>query len=217
MKTPRICAAIINKDLNAIREVEPLVELFEVRIDFIGDGWPELVRQLKKPWIACNRRADEGGRWEQDEAGRIDELLKATELGASIIDIELRTSNLKETVPLIKKKAKCLLSYHELKGTPSLESMKAIIQQQLVAGPAICKMVTTARSLDDNLTVLQLITGFPEARVVSFAMGDLGIISRILCPLVGADFTYASIEQGKESAPGQITVSKLRKLYEMTA
>ena len=45
MKTPRICAVIVNKDLTAIREVEQFVELFEVRIDFIGDGWQELVRQ----------------------------------------------------------------------------------------------------------------------------------------------------------------------------
>ncbi len=217
MKTPRICAVIVNKDLTAIREVEQFVELFEVRIDFIGDGWQELVRQLKKPWIACNRRADEGGRWEQSETKRIEELLKATELGASIIDIELRTENLKVTIPRIKKKAQCLLSSHEMKGTPSLDSMKEIIQQQLEAGADICKVITTAQSLKDNIAVLQLITDFPQTRVVAFAMGNLGVVSRILCPLVGGDFTYASIEKGKESASGQTTVRELRKLYEMVA
>ena len=111
MKRPRICAVIVNKDLEAIREVEPLVELFEVRIDFIGDGWQELVRQLNKPWIACNRSADEGGKWRGSEAKRVEELLKAIELGADIIDIELGTKNLPETIQLIKKKysVKCFL------------------------------------------------------------------------------------------------------------
>ena len=217
MKTPRICAVIVNKDLTAITRVEQFVELFEIRIDLIGGGWQELVKQLKKPWIACNRSADEGGRWEQDEARRIEELVKAAELGAAIIDIELRTKNLAEIIPLIKKRAKCLLSFHELKETPPLDSLKEIIQQQLEAGADICKVVTTAQSLEDNLTILQLIPDFPKARMVSFAMGNLGIISRILCPLVGGDFTYASMEKGKESAPGQITVSELRKLYEMIA
>ena len=217
MKKPRICAVIVNNDLKAVKGVEPLVDLFEVRIDLIGDGWQELVKQLNQPWIACNRRADEGGRWEESEERRIEELLKAVELGAEIIDIELGTRNLDKAVPKIKNRAKCLLSFHDLEGTPSLDKMREIVQKQLKAGADICKVITTAQSSEDNLAVLQLIADFPETRVVSFATGPLGFASRVLCPLVGGDFTYASIEKGKESAPGQITVTDLRKLYEMMA
>ena len=217
MKRPRICAVIVNNDLEAVREVKPFVDLYEVRIDLIGDSWQELVKQLNKPWIACNRSPDEGGKGDKGETRRIEELLKAIELGAEIIDIELGTRNLDEAVSKIKNRAKCLLSFHDLKGTPSLDRMREIIQKQLKAGADICKMITTARSFDDNLTVLQLIADFPQTRVVSFAMGPLGIASRVLCPLVGGDFTYASTEKGKESAPGQITVTDLRKLYEMMA
>jgi len=215
MKRPRICAVIVSKDLAAIKATEPFIELFEVRIDLIGGGWQELAKQLNKPWIASNRSADEGGKWEEDEARRIDELLKAVKLGADIVDIELETRNLEEAIPLIKKRAKCLLSFHELEKTPSLDRMKGIVQRQLEAGADICKVITTAQRFDDNLTVLQLITEFPKTKMVSFAMGPLGLASRILCPLVGGDFTYASIEKGKESAPGQLTVRELRKLYNM--
>ena len=217
MKRPRICTVIVNNDLEALKEVKPLVDLFEVRIDLIGDGWQELAKQLNQPWIACNRRGDEGGRWEESEERRIEELLKAIELGAEIIDIELGTINLDKAVPKIKNRAKCLLSFHDLKGTPSLDKMREIVQRQLKAGADICKVITTAQSSEDNLAVLQLIADFPQTRVVSFAMGPLGFASRVLCPLVGGDFTYASTEKGKESAPGQITVTDLRKLYEMMA
>ena len=217
MKKPRICAVIVNNDLEAVKKVEPFVDLFEVRIDLIGDGWQELVRQFKKPWIGCNRRADEGGRWEGAEASRIEELLKAVELGADIIDLELRAKNLKTAIELIKKRAKCLLSFHELRETPPLNSMSEVVQKQLEAGADICKVVTTAQCLEDNLSVLQLISEFPKTRMVALAMGPLGFVSRVLCPLVGGDFTYASIEQGKESAPGQIAVKELRKIYEMVA
>ncbi len=217
MKKPRICAVIVNNDLEAVREVEPFVDLFEVRIDLIGDGWQELVKQFKKPWIACNRRADEGGRGEGDEAGRVDKLLKAIGLGADIIDLELRTANLRQAMELIKKRAKCLLSFHELRGTPPLNNMREIVQRQLEAGADVCKIVTTAQRFEDNLTILQLISEFSKTRIVAFAMGPLGFASRVLCPLVGGDFTYASIEPGKESASGQITVRELRKLYEMVA
>lgn len=215
MKKPRICAVIVNNDLEAVKEIEPFVDLFEVRIDLIGDGWQELVKQLKKPWIACNRRVDEGGRWEGDEASRIAKLLKAIELGADIIDLELRTTNLKPAIELIKKRAKCLLSFHELERTPPLNSMREIIQRQLEAGADVCKVVTTAQRFEDNLTILQLISEFSRTRIVSLAMGPLGFASRVLCPLVGGDFTYASIKQGKESASGQITVRDLINIYEM--
>jgi len=215
MKRPRICTVIVNNDLEALKEVKPLVDLFEVRIDLIGDGWQKLAKQLNQPWIACNRKANEGGRWEESEERRIEELLKAVELGAEIIDIELGTRNLDEAVLKIKSRVKCLLSFHDLKGTPSLDKMREIVQRQLKAGADICKVITTAQSSEDNLAVLQLIADFPETRIVAFAMGPLGFASRVLCPLVGGNFTYASTEKGKESAPGQITVTDLRKLYEM--
>ena len=215
MNRPRICASIVDNDLSAIKGVEPFVDLFEVRIDLIGEDWPELSRELEKPWIACNRLVDEGGRWSGNEASRLEELLKATELGADIVDIELSTKNLDEVVRPIKKRTKCLLSYHDLAGTPPLDNLREIIERQLANGADICKLVTTANSFEDNLKVLQLITAFPEKDLVSFAMGLLGSVSRVLCPLVGGYFAYASIEEGKESASGQITVQKLRQLYEM--
>ncbi len=192
-----------------------MVDLFEVRIDLIGDEWPELVKQFKKPWIACNRIADEGGKWSGNEARRVEKLLQATELGADMVDIELRTKNLGKIVPAIKKRGKCLLSYHNLEKTPSLDDMKGIVRQQLKSGADICKVVTTARGFEDNLTVLQLISEFPGVKLISLAMGPFGIVSRVLCPLVGGEFTYASIEKGKESAEGQITVQELKKIYKM--
>ena len=212
---PRICAVIVNDDPEAVKEVEPLVDLFEVRIDLIGDGWPELIKQLSKPWIACNRIAEEGGHWQDNQARRVERLLQAIELGADIVDIELRTKNLEKIIQLIKKRAKCLLSFHDLEKTPPIDEMKQIVNRQLKSGADIGKVITTARGFEDNLTVLKLISEFPEAKLVSFAMGALGSMSRVLCPLVGGDFTYASIENGQESAEGQITVRDLIQLYGM--
>ena len=215
MKKPRICATIIDNNLKAVKEVEPLVDLLEVRIDLIGDDWQKVAQQLSKPWIACNRSANEGGKWEGNEARRIEKLLQAIELGAEIIDIELGTKNLGNIIRLVKRRTKCLLSFHDLEKTPTFDTMKQIVNKQAEAGADICKMVTTAQSFEDNLSVLRLISEFPTTRLVSFAMGPLGVISRVLCPLVGGDFTYASIEKGKESAPGQITVKELVRIYEM--
>jgi 3-dehydroquinate dehydratase type I len=193
--------------------IEPLVDLFEVRIDLIGKGWQKVAAYLKKPWIACNRRAEEGGKWNGREAARIKELRRAVELGASIIDIELATLDIVTIVNEIKGRAECLVSYHNLKDTPPLDRLRQIIINQLAAGADICKIVTTARGFKDTLAVLQLINVFPETKVVAFAMGAAGQISRVLCPLVGGCFTYASVKEGKESAKGQINVRDLREIY----
>jgi hypothetical protein len=40
MKRPKICAVIVNNEIEAVKRIEPLVDLFEVRIDLIGAGAP---------------------------------------------------------------------------------------------------------------------------------------------------------------------------------
>jgi 3-dehydroquinate dehydratase-1 len=212
---PRICAAIVDGDLASVKKVEPLVDLFEVRIDLIGSGWREVAGRLKKPWIACNRRVEEGGKWRGGESDRIKELLAALDLGAGIIDVELATPGIEKVVKEIKGRAECILSYHNTKETPPLKNMKKVLESEIRTGADICKVVTTVRSFADNLDVLQLITEFTKTKIVAFAMGSAGQISRVLCPLIGGYFTYASIGEGRESAEGQITVAELRKIYGM--
>ncbi|MBI2836329.1 MAG: type I 3-dehydroquinate dehydratase [Chloroflexi bacterium] len=215
MKTPRICAVVLNSDLRTIKSVEPLADLFEVRIDLIGDGWEQVVEALEKPWIACNRTPAEGGRWLGTESERTGLLLRAAQMGAAIIDIELSTPNLENIVKTVKQRTKCLVSYHDLEKTPPIEEMKDIVRRQIKAGADVCKVVTTARNPEDNLTVLELVRSFPETTMVAFAMGPLGLMSRVLCPLAGGYFTYVSIERGKESAQGQMTVHEMKRIYGM--
>jgi len=213
MKSPKICAVITNADFEIEKETESQIDLFEVRIDLIGDNWIDVARKLKKPWIACNRLSDEGGQWRDSEARRIEKLLQAIDLGANIIDVELSTKNLANVISFIKKRAGCLVSTHNLEKTPSLEELRSIVTKQIDAGADICKVVTKANSIKDNWTVIQLVSEPHNVPLVSFAMGTLGVLSRILSPLNGGYFTYASLNEGGESAPGQVSVKDLVNLY----
>ena len=207
-------------------DIEKLVELADVaelRIDKFENQKPQKLKKKlgvlcgKLPLLLTVRLASEGGNWKQDNKHRVDyieDLLPHFDG----VDFESRSEHFNRVIETAHYYGKIVIgSYHDLKGTPSLDKMKEIVQRELTAGADICKVITTAQSADDNLAVLQLIADFPQTRVVSFAMGPLGFASRVLCPLVGGDFTYASIEKGRESAPGQITVADLRKLYEMMA
>jgi len=218
MKKPRICTVITRRDKTAIKKAEPFTDLYEVRIDLCGEGWQEIAAQLGKPWIACARSAGEGGEWSGSEESRLELLAQAVELGCDTVDIELRAANLSESIEMVKGRgAKCLISLHLMDNTPPLGDLRKTVEEQLRHGADICKVITTAQKVEDNLTALNLIREFPAVRLVSFAMGTAGMVSRIMSPLVGGDFTYASIAEGRESAPGQITLRQLTRIYEMMA
>jgi 3-dehydroquinate dehydratase-1 len=46
-------------------------------------------------------------------------------------------------------------------------------------------------------------------------MGDLGKISRIMAPLLGAHFTFATLGQDAATAPGQLTAAELFRILEI--
>jgi len=215
MAKPRICAVITSGNTAVVDNAAKYADLFELRIDMIGDGWEKIAGRLNKPWIACCRSRAEGGQWKSSEAKRIEILKSASELGAAMVDIELSSPGLEKTISPIKKSSACLISFHDLLKTPPIEELRDIVTRQIAVGASICKVVTTARSLEDNITVLSVIREFPGKEVIAFAMGAQGVISRILCPLVGGSFTYASTAAGEGSAPGQVPAADLREIYRM--
>jgi len=80
----------------------------------------------------------------------------------------------------------------------------------------IVKIVTRAETWADNLRVLELI---PKAhnlgiRIIAFCMGPMGRISRVVSHMMGGYLTFASLEQGEESADGQMTVTEMKKIME---
>jgi 3-dehydroquinate dehydratase type I len=213
MNKPRICLSVIDNNPDAIRSAEVNVDLFELRLDILGDNWRNLCRILNKPWIACNRSRDEGGWGDFDTGKRIEALLEAGKGGASIIDIEYATPGLIDKVNLIKKYSQCLISFHDLESTPSLRKLIKITEEQIQSGADICKIVTTATKFEDNITLLKLISHFPGIKITAFAMGELGRTSRLFSPLCGGYFTYGCLEEGRQAASGQISISEMREIY----
>lgn len=215
MPAPEICACITSAaDLPAAVGVVDSVSLYEVRIDLIGEEWTEVVDHLPRPWIACNRLASQGGACTVNEDERLASLLRALDLGATIVDIELDAPGLGKFVESVKGRGTLLVSHHDLERTEGEETLAAIVHKQRRAGADICKLVTTAGSVSDNVTLLRLTRRLSWMPLVAFAMGEQGVISRVLAPLAGARFTYASLGRGHEAAPGQLTVGDLRTVYD---
>jgi len=116
-----------------------------------------------------------------------------------------------------RRQSKLIISRHHLYGTPPREELEDDFRNLAATGADIIKIVTRAIKTEDNLRVLGLI---PFARglginIASFCMGPMGRLSRIASSLLGGYLTFASLEQGEESADGQIPVSEMREMLEI--
>ena len=192
-------------------------DLIEVRLDYLEgiEGIEKIVDHASVPLIATNRQYEQGGYRVQDEGSRVQNLMKAAESGFQYADIELTTEDLRDVNSALRDLGvKPIVSFHNFTCTPSLSEMGKIVEDQMRVGAEVCKLVTMAKSIEDNLPCLLLSSKICKvAKIVCFAMGEKGLISRAFSPIFGGCFTYASIGKGMETAPGQITISELKNLY----
>ncbi|MEM2972261.1 MAG: type I 3-dehydroquinate dehydratase [Candidatus Bathyarchaeia archaeon] len=220
----RICTPITAKKTSEIptlikRAEQMGADLAEIRMDYLEsfDGIEKAVENTKIPLIATNRQYEQGGKRRQNENERVKMLLEAADMGFSLVDIEITTPNIEAIMKNLKKtNAKTILSFHNFSETPSLEELRKIVASQIGMGAGICKLVTMAKSLNDNLTFLSLAAETSRKKpIICFAMGKLGILSRIFSPMFGGYLTYASLESGMETAPGQISIERLKEIYRL--
>jgi 3-dehydroquinate dehydratase-1 len=109
-------------------------------------------------------------------------------------------------------KTKLLVSWHDFKKTPKSSELKNKIKQMSKFSSNV-KIVSTAKSTYDSTRMLELYNSKGKNNLISFAMGDLGKISRILCLYLGSPYTYASL--GKAVAPGQFSIDEVKKIINL--
>lgn len=219
----KICISIVEPDmarvLRSMKIAENLGDLIEVRGDYIKYlDIKGLINIKKLPLIFTNRKKEEGGRGKCTEKEIFNRLKEAIDLGVDYIDLGLRCKkeylmNLIEN----KKETKIILSYHDFDKTPSIAYLLKIFGKTNQLKPDFLKIVTYARSYEDNIRILSLIpyAKSRKQRIITFAMGYKGRISRIISPIIGSAWTYASLENGKRSAPGQINVLEMKEVYKI--
>jgi 3-dehydroquinate dehydratase/shikimate dehydrogenase len=221
----RICVAIIGSTPHEMleRAAEAVREntLLEFRLDYLAKplaAMPRLKEFLhlhrEMTAIATCRREANGGKFDGKVADEMEVLGKAAAAGFHLVDIELQTAETLKQADWKKIRghsAAVLISYHDFKTTKDLDKIYARIQP---LQPDFVKIVSTARSLADNVTMMRFLEAKrDEGNVVGICMGDQGIISRVLGLRAGSRFTFASATTGEETAPGQIAARTLRETY----
>ncbi|MCH8086009.1 MAG: type I 3-dehydroquinate dehydratase [Nitrosopumilus sp.] len=215
----KTCVSIAEKTPYKIKQTLKIAlkksDYAEVRFDFLKiNQIPETLETIKKDLnkIVCTLRPKvEGGKFSGSEKERIAILKLIAEYNPFLLDVEFNT--LKKNSSLVKylksTKTKLLVSWHDFKKTPSTAELKKKMNQMSKFSFNI-KIVSTAKSTNDSNRMLELYSKKGRNNLISFAMGDLGRISRILCLYLGSPYTYVSL--GKAIAPGQFSVDEVKKI-----
>ena len=223
-RLPRVCVPVVAKNAAEMLEKAEQVardnSFIEFRLDYLGT--PALFLPKLKSFIeyhphitlvATCRRAKAGGKFNGSIASEIDVLCKAAALGCHLVDVELETAVQLKTADWnkLRKHASIIVSFHDFRGTKKLDETFA----KMEAFPAdFIKMVTTANSLHDNVTMMKFLEKKGDGHaMVGVCMGEQGIISRVLAVRAGSVFTFGAANPGEETAPGQIAARTLLDTY----
>jgi 3-dehydroquinate dehydratase type I len=220
--TARICVSILPKnDIEAINLIEKAehakADLIEVRLDRfeISRKLSDLSASTKIPLIATNKLQNEKGFFSGTESERQQTLLNAAKNDFEYVDIDLSSPKHKELIGQLKQMGtKPIVSYHKFDGILNVSAMEKILDEEIASGASVCKIVTSAKVVEDNLPALSFVSfASSKAKLVCFCMGEQGKVSRLLSPMFGAFFTFASLEQDSETAAGQMSIKEMKAAY----
>ncbi len=230
-----VTSASNRQALRAVQRASLTADCIELRMDLIKSGnLRQLITAAKsiaprvKIIVTCRNKEEALPATKTAKTGtktkteKLNMLREAVKLGADFVDIELAEG--KKAIRQLKKlcaehggKTKIIVSYHDIKATPSLIKLKEIYRRCATEKPAVVKIATFAREHEDNLRVLSLI---PYARIrsqkiIALCMGQKGLISRIAGMEMGNYLGFAALTPRGKSAPGQLTISEMNAINKL--
>jgi 3-dehydroquinate dehydratase/shikimate dehydrogenase len=221
----KICVAIIGSTaaemLEKANAVVKETTFLEFRLDYLEKpllALPKLKQFLAEnnavTAIATCRRTANGGKFPGNVAAEIEVLSKAAATGFHIVDVELESATAMKKGELQKLRetgVALIISHHDFDATKDLDG---IYKRIVPFAPDFIKIVPTAKTLYDNVTLMRFIERMEDhTNIIGVCMGDAGIISRVLSLRAGSAFTFAAASTGEETGPGQIAARTLIETY----
>ena len=207
-----ICVSIGEMSFLNCLKLASQFPLVEIRLDLLKLT-PENIDVLGlqcRQWIATCRE----GNHTEDERTTL--LSAAIYAGATYLDIEYEAElNYRQALMNLAKEYNCkvIISYHNFETTPEIDTLNHIIRQSKEMGADYVKVVVTANSYADSALIMSLYG--QHDNLLAFAMGNIGKITRIASPFLGAAFTYVCANEAHQTAPGQLTAAEMETIIDI--
>jgi 3-dehydroquinate dehydratase/shikimate dehydrogenase len=211
-----LCIAIFVKDLaQAKRDIalaaEGGADLVELRIDAMTE--PFRIDDAIVPLLLTCRPAWEGGHSQLSTDERIELLDASLTRSVAYVDVELKAVEQTPNVrPRIAKQL--IVSAHDFAGRP--DKLHNLVLQMNDGEGDVNKLVWTARTIRDNIEAFEIIQS-RQKPTIAICMGEAGLMSRVLAKKFGGFLTFAALETGGGTAPGQVSLADMKRLYRWDA
>ena len=206
-------------------------EAVELRLDYAqtelaGDDVQMLIEAAHRMGLmvlATCRPNWEGGNYQDSEQQRLGILRLATARGADFVDVELACFQREgfdighltdpQAAEAGHEKTKFLLSSHDFTAKPADIAQR--LDRMADFGADVCKIAYQADSIEDSFEALDVVRERAAVgqAVVALAMGQAGVMTRLLAKKLGAFLTFASLTPESQTAPGQLTVEQMKSVF----
>jgi 3-dehydroquinate dehydratase I len=216
---PLVSGALTDKDyqlvdpdiLNTIDIIELRVDMFEsLDTAHIKNVFREVREIFNKPVIATVRDIKEGGG--QEIPNRL-EIYRGIIPLSDVIDVEINADDIFPDIRKLCSTFKKILigSFHNFNKTPDNTALEAIIAKAVAIKADIIKIAVKSNSKEDLMNIFSLAMNNRDKRLITIAMGEKGLPSRLFTPVIGSPITYGYIHT--PSAPGQFSVIDMMAIF----
>jgi 3-dehydroquinate dehydratase type I len=96
---------------------------------------------------------------------------------------------------------------------PDIEFLDNIFLKGKSLGADIIKIAVVANNNDDLTRLVTFTLKHRSEGLITMAMGDIGLPSRVINPIFGSLITYGYVN--KPSAPGQLSIRELMDIFKL--
>jgi 3-dehydroquinate dehydratase / shikimate dehydrogenase len=206
-----VCAETADEFNKRIQLAKPIADFIELRFDCLNSDEVEKVEfEYAENYIQTFRPKEQGGK--RDLSLR--EREKFWNSGDDFCGADFEEDVVENHLGWLYNPVIC--SYHDFNGVP--ENLNEIYERIKFGNDAVIDVIKIAVQADDITDTIPIWKLLKKAvaenqQITPIAMGESGKWTRILGLAHGAFMTYAALDSGKETAPGQVSAKDLIEVY----
>jgi 3-dehydroquinate dehydratase / shikimate dehydrogenase len=222
----RICVPLHEATYSALqlaaKEASVDADVIELRLDALASDelnnnneLSSLIRSLPCSVVLTFRPAAQGGYRDLSMARRQEFWHRNFQSLGTLFDLErdLVSELVTKEVDQQPDWSRVICSHHDFDGVP--QNLDYLYEQMSFTPARILKFAFKANDIVDCIRVFELLdrARSEDREIIALAMGEAGVITRILGPSRGSFVTYATTNGKAGTAPGQLLTSELKSVY----